>query len=104
MENHNTHTELSGELLVTGQDTIEIDLKDGELLKVHVVFKDDATVVPCDPKHFDELDWTICGPRVSLWEEFIDCLLDSHSHHEHNILTIKWNVSGTRTISWVAFY
>jgi hypothetical protein len=90
----------SGELIVTGEDCIELKLK-SHPVKVIVAFKDDCKIVPCNPQHSDELNWD----------------LEADPHHRHPvsgkkhthkhtpfILNISWRVSGVRTIFWAVYF
>jgi len=79
----------SGELIVTGQDSIEVTLKSMPS-RTHVHFKDhDPEIPPCNPHHYDELDWEVHY---------------SNKVASNYVLRISWNVSSTREIKWVAYY
>lgn len=69
-----------GTLIVTGQDSIEIELvKKPKYVKVY--FKDTCVVVPCNPQGSDLLQYAV------------DC----------NLLTVSWDVSSVREIAWEVF-
>lgn len=82
----------SGELIITGQDQVEIVLK-RKPSDVIVKFKHiHHNIVPCNPHHHDDLEWEI--DRV-------------HRHHHHQevyVLIIKWNTSSVREIVWTVCY
>ena len=82
----------SGQLIVTGNSEVAISLR-GVPSKVIVNFEDDCVVLPCNPKHFDELQWEV---------------LEGHEHcHHHGSdfeLLIGWEVSGVREIKWTVYY
>jgi hypothetical protein len=72
---------MSGELIVTGNNSIQFQLA-GKPIRIAIDFADsNSTLVPCNPQSNDTLDWTING----------------------NILTISWQVSGIREIKWQAW-
>lgn len=76
----------AGELVVIGRDTVHITL-DHRLVKYALVkFKDEATIVPCNPKHFDQLMFKI-----------------EKIHNKHK-LVISWEVSSPRIIEWHVRY
>lgn len=76
----------AGELVVTGKDKIDIRLRHHQPEEVFVVFKDDHHAVPCNPHHFDELEWEL------------------HYKEGHYVLLIKWHVFGVREIFWAVRY
>lgn len=78
----------AGELVVTGEDKVEIPLlHNNKPKRVIVKFKDHCVIVPCSPSHYDELDWEI-----------------KHDHDKNSyILVILWKVSGVRIIKWSVF-
>lgn len=78
----------SGELVVSGKDSLNIHLK-GLPKKVSVHFVDDCDLVPCNPHHVDFLEYEV---HVS------------HTHHHGFTLVINWHVSGVREIKWSAHY
>lgn len=88
---------VSGEITVTGKNHIELELA-GRPHHVEVFFKDDNVVVPCNPTHFDELEWFIRER-------------EDHEMHMHPkfrsrkfFLEISWNVSASREIVWHVKY
>jgi hypothetical protein len=75
------HTSQSGEIVVSGQDSLEVILhKKPKCVKLY--FKDDCNVTPCNPVHFDSLTYSI-EKNVCKY-----------------ILKIDWNVASIRTIVW----
>lgn len=78
----------SGELIVTGKNSIHIHLAKlpGE---VKVYFKDECDITPCNPHHVDSLEYEVHA---------------SNTHHHGFVLVINWNVSGVREIVWRASY
>jgi hypothetical protein len=78
----------SGELVVTGKNSIRIPLERMPTeVKVH--FKDEVEMVPCNPHDVDWLEYEIHLSNV---------------HHTGRVLFIKWSVSGVREIAWHASY
>lgn len=77
----------SGEIIVTGNDEVEIPLRTFPSY-VKVAFKDHCVVVPCNPQNFDELEWEAT----------------KHHHKDHYVLNIKWNVTGVREIVWTVYF
>lgn len=77
----------TGEIMVTGQDEIDI-LLDSNPTHVKVNFTDDCYTAPCNPGQDDELTWDVvvsnCGSNFSLH--------------------IEWNVAGARDITWKVCY
>lgn len=84
----------SGELFVIGKDKAVIHLRD---FPSHLVvsFKDECEIIPCNPHHYDSLEWEVCLPHHH-----------HHTHHSthHFTLVIKWQVTGVREIHWAAYY
>lgn len=77
---------MSGEILVVGNDSIQIDLRRrGKPDTVLVEFKDSPHHHPCNPHH-DKLEWEI------------------HNRHHKLVLVIKWNVQSARTIIWAVSF
>lgn len=72
---------LSGELIVTGQGEIHIELpkRPKEILAAFGRYCD---ITPCNPRHFDELKCYMCH------------------FHKKFCLVIKWDVSNSRKIVW----
>lgn len=68
---------ISGNLIVSGKDSIKIALED-EPKYVTVEFEGDCNVMPCNPKHYDQLTWRL----------------------EDLKLIIEWDVSNIRHIAW----
>lgn len=88
MKKHKKHN-LFGELVVTGTDEVCIALN-GNPAHFWASFKDDCEVVPCNPHHFDALEF------------FVDTRFNGY--HPHYVLVIKWKVSDTRKVFWEALY
>lgn len=92
---------VSGELIVTGKNHAELALE-RRPTHVKVYFKDDCVVVPCNPTHFDELEWRI--------REQIDREVNTRSRsrdrdrHKSFFLEISWDVSASRAIMWEVIY
>jgi hypothetical protein len=74
----------SGELTVTGKNSIHIPLEHLPA-EVKVYFKDDCEVVPCNPHHVDRLEYEVHT---------------NNKHHMHFMLIVKWDVSDVREIVW----
>lgn len=75
----------SGELIVTGTSQVYLPLKKFPS-EVHVKFKHDLDVAPCNPLDVDELEWEVIEKRSGV------------------ALHIKWSVSGVREVVWHAYY
>jgi len=75
----------SGELIVTGEDSLHIPL-DRNPAKVKVDFKDEVDMVPCSPHNVDSLEFTV------------------HDHKNKFVLIIRWSVTGAREIKWQVLY
>lgn len=90
----------NGELMVTGEGEIDIELKSlPKRIKLH--FKESCTLVPCNPNHFDELEWEITSDCNDGGHEHC------HKHHDHKaqfVLHVKWNVSDVKDITWKVSY
>lgn len=78
----------SGELIVTGTNSIHIPL-DRMPAEVKAHFKDEAEMTPCNPHDVDYLEYAVHT---------------SNSHHRGFVLVIKWSVSGVREIKWHVSY
>lgn len=91
----------SGELVVTSKDKAEIELGKRHPDRVIVRFKDDHVIVPCNPKHHDELRWEVKNRHH---HHPHDHRHDHCKHEDSYVLTIKWHVTGVRTIEWHVFY
>ena len=76
-----------GELLVTGQGSIDIDLNAAPA-ETRAHFKDDESIVivPCNPQHIDDLEFEV--------------RLVNGTYHLH----LTWSVSSSRVILWEASY
>lgn len=74
----------SGELIVTGENKVKINLKSYPSL-LNVKFANNCVIVPCNSSNFDELEYEVV------------------SHNHHFILVIKWKVTGIRNIVWVSY-
>lgn len=73
-----------GEIQVIGSDSISINLNSTiHPEDISVQFKGSVSLVPCNPHHEDDLQWT--------------CTLGADGNY---YLTITWSVSGERTIDW----
>jgi hypothetical protein len=73
---------ISGELIVMGSNQAQIELS-GTPVRINVSFSDGGDIiVPCNPHYNDSLTWHING----------------------NILTVNWQVSGIRAITWNAWF
>lgn len=80
----------SGELIVTGKDQASFMLiKCPALIKIR--FEGDGCVIPCNPQHYDFLDWQLITESKNIFG------------HKHSLL-IHWGVTGVRKIVWEAFY
>jgi hypothetical protein len=80
---------MQGELIVVGKDQVHIaldPLNHKRIKHVVVKFKDECEIVPCNPKHFDELSFEV-----------------EKIHHKTKLI-ISWNVSNVRTIEWFVHY
>jgi hypothetical protein len=79
----------NGELIVTGKDEAKIHLND-KPARVECRFIDDDISVPCNPNHFDALEYEV------------------HSHDGFFTMTyhlvIRWSVQNTREIAWAVYY
>lgn len=78
----------SGELIVTGKDSIHIPL-DRLPSEVKVHFKDEYELAPCNPHNADWLEYAVHSSITS---------------RSGYVLIIKWDVSGVREIKWHAAY
>lgn len=72
---------LSGDITISGNDKIEIELGDRRPQTVIVEFGDQPNPTPCNPHH-DKLDW--------------HCYFRRHQY----VLTISWHVFDTRQVLW----
>jgi hypothetical protein len=74
---------ISGELLLVGDNSVSLRLKQGKPDRVRVFFKDDLTELPCGASAPDQLDfqvvntngqfflvidWVVAAPRAVIWE------------------------------------
>lgn len=90
-DKHDKHSDkrhvdfIAGELDVTGEDEIHIELPKRPK-EVLALFSKHCHVTPCNPRHFDELRCYVCN------------------FHRHHCLIIKWNVSNIRKIIWEAIF
>lgn len=78
---HNHQKSLSGELIVTGEGEIHIELPKRPREK-HVIFGRHCEITPCNPRHHDKIQSYLCN------------------FHRKNCLVIKWNVCNSRKIVW----
>ena len=76
---------MSGELLVVGKNSLQINLRNGKPDTVLVEFKGHPHHVPCNPHH-DRVEWEI------------------HEKHYGFVLVIKWDVSSAREIIWAVSF
>lgn len=74
----------SGELIVTGDNKVEINLKSYPSF-LNVRFSNNCVVVPCNASNFDELEYEV--------------LL----HKNNFVLVIRWRVTGIRNIVWSSY-
>ena len=72
---------LEGELIVTGDDEIHIELPKHPK-EILVAFGRHCEVTPCNPRHHDKLKYYICN------------------FHRKSCLVIKWDVSNSRKVIW----
>ena len=80
-----------GEMEVVGHGEISIRLKH-KPREVKVCFVGEPTHIPCNPHHFDELEW-----------EFNESPMERHGRHRD--LEISWRVfSGPRVVEWEVLY
>lgn len=77
-----------GELIITGKSRISIPLH-GFPSEVRAHFKDELELNPCNPHHFDELEYEVQA---------------SNTVRGGFILLITWNVSSVREIKWHVAY
>ncbi len=76
--------ETSGEIVVSGTDSISFEVRGNSSKKIRVCFvEQDPSQVPCDPGFEDELSHTFI-PKIG----------------PTSILKVSWKVSGVRTIKW----
>jgi hypothetical protein len=80
----------SGELIVIGKDSIDINLNDYPN-KTFVDFIGNQIIIPCDICNKDSLSWKINK-------------IYKHNYNTKYILTIYWDVSSVRKITWKAYY
>lgn len=76
---------ISGNLLVVGKDTFEVEMKYGKPDTVLVEFKNSPVQVPCNPHH-NKLSW------------------DLVQRHHGFFLVIKYNVSAPTEIVWAVSF
>ena len=86
----------NGELMVTADGEILIPLR-SKPVHIRLEFKDCQHIVPCNPNHFDELEWEVISHD------------GHHGGHDHKhepkfSLHIKWNVSDVRDVVWIVCY
>ena len=98
----------AGELIVTNKDKIEIVLKSNPT-GVSVKFKDHHVIVPCNPRHFDELKWEVLATcrHCKHNKKHYGQSYDHHGYHKHHMeytLLISWSVTAVRDIVWAVFY
>jgi len=89
---HNWEDIQSGELIVTSKDAVEFKLGHYRPDEVIVEFKEECIVVPCNPKHHDDLRWEVIHRHCN------------EHHREEFYLVIYWHVSDVRVIEWVVFF
>lgn len=83
---------VAGDILVSGEDSIEIQLGRGTPKCIMVFFADDVVSVPCNPEYFDYLEYYLVQN------------LSTHNWHSKKSLIISWHVNGSRRISWNVSY
>jgi hypothetical protein len=76
---------ISGEMLVTGRDTMEVEMRFGKPDSVVVEFKNTPSPIPCSPHH-NKLDWELV------------------QRHHGFFLVIKYSVSVPTTIVWAVSF
>jgi hypothetical protein len=85
---------VSGELDVTGKNKVELDLM-RRPRRVRVHFKNDEVILPCNPNHFDELEWFV--------KEREEGEMDGPKKRRF-FLEINWSVNSSRAIVWQVLY
>lgn len=75
----------SGELIVTGSSQVYLPLKKFPS-EVHVKFKHDLAVVPCNPIDADGLEYEVVHKTSGV------------------ALHITWSISSVREVVWHAYY
>ncbi len=75
----------SGQLVVTGTDEVVLQLEKCPC-EIRVFFKDECVMTPCSPVQMDTLDWELSNDGC------------------HWYLTVNWEVSGARVVSWNVCY
>lgn len=78
----------SGELIVTGQNSIQIPLQKMPA-EVKAQFKDEVDMTPCNPHNADYLEYDVHT---------------SNTVRSGLVLIISWSVSSVREIVWHVFY
>lgn len=81
-----------GDLVVSGKDKVSLNVGKRIPQEVIVKFQSPLTITPCNPHHFDDLEWE---------------LIEHHDHHHnftHFELEIRWKVTGIRVILWSISY
>ena|SRR5271157_3621316 len=99
---------LSGELTVTGCDSIKIPLhRHRHPRHIEVRFHGEPPCVPCDHPHRDELEWTCSQRDPDSFHEIDDKYEDDDEREyrepedrESFHLTIFWDVASVREIKW----
>jgi len=74
----------SGELFVSGKDSITLHLKKCPC-DIRLFFKDECVMTPCSPKQMDSFNWELTNDGC--WQ-----------------LKISWEVSGARVLVWNVCY
>lgn len=92
---------LSGELIVTGKEDVEIELGNRHPKYIVVRFKDHHMMIPCNPKHHDHLKWEVKNHHQSHKH---DRRHEHCNHEDRYVLKIYWHVTGVRHISWVVYH
>lgn len=91
----------SGELVVVGNDKVDISLGHRPPASVFVYFLNELHHVPCNPHHHDDLRYEIKNHHQHHPHDH----RNDHCRHEDDyVLTIHWHVTGVRFIRWVVYY
>jgi len=88
MRDMSKHPSLNGELNVTGEGFIDLELGRHQPKEVVVCFTD-YMHVPCNPGGHDDLKYHVKNMRYFL-----------RTHHDCYILRVSWSVSSSRMIKW----
>lgn len=86
-----------GELVVTGQGKVEVELGHHHPKTILVEFVNDTVLVPCNPHHRHHLKWELINKHQS---HHHDIRHEHCNHDDEYILIIHWEVAGYRVIEW----